>query len=99
MHGVEKSRARAREARKMHFVPQGEYSRMRTTNFELMIQKGSRVVQMIITHKRFHIIYIVKRCVALAVELGIQREHIVNRVSSYFPKVGHSATETELKKI
>ena len=27
----------------------------------------------------------------------IQREHMVNRVSSYFPKGGHSATETELK--
>ena len=25
------------------------------------------------------------------------REHMVNRVSSYFPKGGHSATETELK--
>ena len=29
----------------------------------------------------------------------IQREHMVNRVSSYFPKGGHSATETELKII
>ena len=27
----------------------------------------------------------------------IQREHMVNRVSSFFPKDGHSATETELK--
>ena len=27
----------------------------------------------------------------------IQREHMVNRVISYFPKGGHSATETELK--
>ena len=26
-----------------------------------------------------------------------QCEHMVNRVSSYFPKGGHSATETELK--
>ena len=25
----------------------------------------------------------------------IQKEHMVNRVSSYFPKGGHSATETE----
>ena len=25
-----------------------------------------------------------------------QREHMVNRVSSYFPKGGHSATETDL---
>ena len=61
MHGVEKSRARAREARKMYFVPQGEYSRMRTINLNLMMQKGSRVVQMIIAHKSFHIIYIFKR--------------------------------------
>ena len=29
----------------------------------------------------------------------IQREHMVNRVSSYFPKGGHSATKTELKII
>ena len=29
----------------------------------------------------------------------IQREHMFNRVSSYFPKGGHSATETELKII
>ena len=29
----------------------------------------------------------------------IQREHMVNRVSSYFPKGGHSATETELKNM
>ena len=28
-----------------------------------------------------------------------QREHMVNRVSSYFPKGGRSATETELKLI
>ena len=28
----------------------------------------------------------------------IQREYMVNRVSSYFPKGGHSATETELKQ-
>ena len=27
----------------------------------------------------------------------IQREHMVNRVSSYFPKGRHSATQTELK--
>ena len=27
-----------------------------------------------------------------------QREHMVNRVSSYFPKGGHSATQTELKQ-
>ena len=28
-----------------------------------------------------------------------KREHMVNRVSSFFPKGGHSATETELKII
>ena len=27
----------------------------------------------------------------------LQRKHVVNRISSYFPKDGHSATETELK--
>ena len=26
-----------------------------------------------------------------------KREHMVNRISSYFPKGSHSATETELK--
>ena len=31
--------------------------------------------------------------------LQIQREHMFNRVSSYFPKGGHSATKTELKII
>ena len=61
VHGVETSRVRAREARKMHFVPQGEYSHMHTTDLNLMMQKGSRVVQMIIAHKSFHIIYIFKR--------------------------------------
>ena len=29
----------------------------------------------------------------------IQSEHMVNRVSSYFPKRGHSATQTELEII
>ena len=29
----------------------------------------------------------------------IQRNHMVNRVSSFFPKGGHSATQTELKII
>ena len=43
------------------FVPQGEYSRMRTINLDLMMQKGSQVVQMIIAHKGFHIINIFKR--------------------------------------
>ena len=27
----------------------------------------------------------------------VQREHMVNRVSSYFPKGGHSETQTEQK--
>ena len=50
---------------------------MRTTNLNLMMRKGSRVVQMIIAHKSFHIIYIFKKMrsknkVALAVELSIQ---------------------------
>ena len=44
------------------FVPQGEYSRMRTTNLNFIMQKGSCVVQMIIAHKSFHIVYISKRC-------------------------------------
>ena len=43
------------------FVPQGEYSRMRTINLNLMMQKGSPVVQMIIAQKSFHMIYIFKR--------------------------------------
>ena len=42
------------------FVPQGEYSRMRTINLNLMMQKGSRVVQMIIAHKSFLNFYILK---------------------------------------
>ena len=33
------------------------------------------------------------------VKVKIQREHLVNRASSYFPKGGHSATQTELKII
>ena len=61
MNGVEKSRARAHEARKVHFVTQGEYSRMHATNLNLVMQKGSRVVQMIIAHKSVHIIYIFKK--------------------------------------
>ena len=40
------------------FVPHDVYSRMRTTNLNLIMQKGSRAVQMIIAHKSFHIIYI-----------------------------------------
>ena len=77
MHGVEKSRAGAREARKMHFCTQGEFSCIRTINLNLMIQKGSRVIQMIIAHKSFfYIFYIFKRRdqknkVALSVELSI----------------------------
>ena len=34
---------------------------MRSTNLNLIMQKGSRVVQMIIAHKSFHIIYTFKR--------------------------------------
>ena len=74
VHGFKKLRASAREAQKMHFVPRGEYSRMRTINFILIMQIGSRVVQIIIVHKSFHIIYIKMRAknkVALAVELRI----------------------------
>ena len=47
--------------RKCIFVLLGEYSGMGTTNLNLMMQKGSRVVQIIITHKIFHIFYIFKR--------------------------------------
>ena len=39
------------------FVPQGEFSRMRTTNLNSMMQEGSRVVQVIIALKSFHINY------------------------------------------
>ena len=46
---------------KFIFVPEGEFSRMRTTNLNLMMQKGCLVVQMIIAHKGFHIIYISNR--------------------------------------
>ena len=38
------------------FVPQGEFSRMRTSNLNLMMQKGSRVVQVIIAHKKIILI-------------------------------------------
>ena len=48
--------------KKCIFVPQGEYSRMRTINLNLILQKGSPVFQMIIAYKCFHIIYIFKRC-------------------------------------
>ena len=49
---------------------------MHTANLNLMMQKSSQVVKMIIAHKSFHIIYIFKRLdkkikVALAVELSI----------------------------
>ena len=33
------------------------------------------------------------------IQIVIQREHMVNRMSSYFPKGGHSATPTEIKII
>ena len=35
------------------FVPQGQYSRMRTINLDVIMQTGSRVVQMIIAQKVF----------------------------------------------
>ena len=38
------------------FVPKCDFSRMRIKNLNLMMQKCSRVVQMIIAHKSFHII-------------------------------------------
>ena len=48
------------------FVPRGEYSRMRTFNLDLIMQKNSRVIQMIIAHKSVHI-----NKAALAVEPSI----------------------------
>ena len=79
MHGVEKSRARSREARELHFCTPRRYSRIRTTNLNLMMQKGSRVVQMIIAHKSFiYFTYLkdeIKNKVALAVELSICSEN------------------------
>ena len=38
-----------------------------------------------------------KRNITSLTNSQIQREHMVNRVISYFPKGGHSATKTELK--
>ena len=53
------------------FVPQGEYSRMRTTNLNLMMQKGSWVVQQKFSYY-LHILKMrSKNKVALAVELSI----------------------------
>ena len=40
-----------------------------------------------------------KREITYITIVKIQSGHMVNRVSSYFPKGGHSATETELKII
>ena len=40
-----------------------------------------------------------KRKIINIINSQIERDHVVNRVSSYFPKGGHSATETELKII
>ena len=61
---------------KCTFVPRDKYLRMSTINSELIIQKGSRVVQMIIAHKNFQIFLQIskmraKNKVVLAVELGI----------------------------
>ena len=61
VHGFENHEPEHVKLGKCIFVPQGEYSRMRTINLDLIIQKGSRVVQMIIAQKRFHNIYIFKR--------------------------------------
>ena len=41
---------------KCSFVPRGEYSRMRTINLDLIMQKGSRVYRMIIAHNSFFFI-------------------------------------------
>ena len=38
------------------FVSRGEYSRMHTENLDLIMQKDSQVVQIIIGHKSFQII-------------------------------------------
>ena len=51
------------------FVRQDVYSRMRTIKLDLLMQKGSRVVQMIIAHKGFHIKRKVKK-VAIEVEIS-----------------------------
>ena len=41
---------------KCNFVPRGELPHMRTINLDFIVQKGSRVIQMIIAHKTFQII-------------------------------------------
>ena len=61
MHGFANSRARARETRKMHFCTTRLVFAHAHYNHDLIMQKGSRVVQMIIAHKSLHIIYIFKR--------------------------------------
>ena len=61
MHGVEKSRARALKHGKCIFILQGKYERMRTIILNSMMQKRSRVVQMITANKSFPIIYIFER--------------------------------------
>ena len=54
MHGFEKNHEPVHVKHgKCNFVPQGELLRMRTTNLNLMMEKGSRVVQMIIAHNVF----------------------------------------------
>ena len=57
VHGVEKSRARAREARKMHWrvFAHAHYK------LEIDDAERRRVVQMIIAHKSFPVMYIFKR--------------------------------------
>ena len=62
------------------FVPQGENSRMCTISLNLMMQKGSRVIQMIVVHI-FLILFTYlkgesKNKVAMAVELSIMIKDI-----------------------
>ena len=61
------------------FLPRGVNSRMRTINLDLTMQKGSRVVPMMIVIKYVNIIYIANnnlKVVALTAELSIQRRRI-----------------------
>ena len=60
VHGFEKSQAHVRH-RKCIFVPREKYPRMHTKNLDLIMQKGSRFVQMIIGHNYFYTFYRFKR--------------------------------------
>ena len=53
MHGFEKSQALAREAWKMHFCTQRRVFTHAHYYLDLIMQKDSRVVQIIIGHKPF----------------------------------------------